>query len=347
MLNGQCKPDARKRQGRARKSPTVYTGSRQTESAFTLLELLVALAIIGMLASVLLPALARAREAARRASCQNNLKQFSVAFKMYASEAKGAYPPPAPYTSVRADARSSPLFEAPHAAAIFPEYLTDLGISRCPSDPGGDPQWASVLQRLPSDGDFEAWKREAADAHDKTSLDYYQCAELARSYLYKGYVSTNVGEFYGIWGAKAVNPYLGDVTILNVGQVRYKDYRDDLLLDLSIWPPWVPAPPAATGTAGTNMVRRLKEGIERFFITDINDPARASLAESEVPVMWDTYGSGEFTDSGDAQIVFNHLPGGSNVLYMDGHVEFSHYPSAYPITNDSQVLKENSHHGLL
>jgi prepilin-type processing-associated H-X9-DG protein len=69
---------------------------------------------------------------------------------------------------------------------------------------------------------------------------------------------------------------------------------------------------------------RLREGIERFFITDINNPAGSAQAQSELAVMWDCVTT-KLSE-------YNHAPGGGNVLYMDGHVEFIRYPGEFPIS---------------
>ncbi len=206
--------------------------------------------LIGILAAVLLPVFSKAREASRRASCQNNLKQIGLVCKMFANESKGEVFPP--------------LSRIPNnwmmdMDAVYPEYVTDAQVFICPDSPFAQP------------GAFDL-QHTAEHPNAAPGAPHPDCV-WSLFYVYTGWI------------------ILFDDQALAFIDAYYERPRDiyvdrELVLDVPVW--------NANGSG-----------------------AQLGPAQSGIPIAWDR-----------VPLVpeeWAHQPDGSNVLYMDGHVEFQQY----------------------
>jgi prepilin-type processing-associated H-X9-DG protein len=172
--------------------------------------------------------------------------------------------------------------------AVYPEYMTDLQIMICPSD-------ADAKTNLRDQGWFHHLEDEDQPIDGGCFFDV--------SYIYTAWVTTNDDDAVALYNH-----------LYGVGSFMGAPWRVSVMdTDLDV---------------GGKTFYRLREGIERFFITDINNPAASAMAQSEIPIMLD-----EFAAPTGGMPTFNHIPGGINALYLDGHVEWVGYKSGFPCTS--------------
>ncbi len=280
----------------------------------SLLELLIVLAILGLFVAIILPAFAHAKGVVARNDCAANLKQLGIASAMFAQEnADGTYPTLyAAETQLVTDsgefADEGAFLVLPclNPHDLFPEYVSSAAVFTCPG----------IAQDTVVDERFDA----SVDAEGRL-LDTRGLGLAARSYMYLGWAVDQIAaedpqETLDILGGP------GDLAapaqlVLGVGPVldELKRTQDSTLAGLDI------AVPGGMGTNGGTLIRRLREGVERFGVTDINSTAPSAKAEAAIWVLSDRVAVPE-----------DGFAGGANVLFKDGHVEFIPYPKKAPVT---------------
>jgi prepilin-type processing-associated H-X9-DG protein len=303
----------------------------------------------------------RAREAARRASCANNLKQWGIIFKMYSNEHDGRFPPNHNSADHVGIDWIFPI-QVPRGSAVYPEYLTDVNIMFCPSASTYNMMGISNTEdmvdcTIQADGlprglwcqgkPWDDWGMD--DFRPPGGIDpgkfwsgggYEYCgwagAENTEVWItwqaWRGQILLGGGLGSGSTDEAVIAAFDQDAETGDCDMVDWRSTISDFYPDTPgsfpsgfqdyVWP----TVPLGNGNSVGGTIYRLKEGIERFFITDINNPAGSAMSQSELPVFWDMshLDLGGFHGPG----TWNHVPGGANVLFMDGHVEFHRYPSA-------------------
>jgi len=143
---------------------------------FTLIEMLVVIAIIATLAAILFPTFSSAREKARQAQCRTNLMQLVQQLKVYRTD-YGMYPPPPMYNGTRYEGGFS---------ALYPDYIQDKNLLICPDDKD-----VKVLKKEAMDRVYSSYNGVIADPNP-SAPDWTLSSRL---YNFFGYVSAGYDEY--------------------------------------------------------------------------------------------------------------------------------------------------------
>ena len=285
-------------------------------SAFTLIELLVVIAIIAILAAILFPVFAQAREKARQASCQSNLKQLGLAFLQYASDYDGCIP-----TCVTNQNANGFI----PATWVYGTVTTNANGSKTFQDAGGI--FPYVKQRG-NGGASNMWACPDAQAKENVMANVYGAQAPGQNYVMNQYLQVNwTGPMQPYSKASDVNKD-GQFSPLNPDQTGQPS---NLILL------YEGTQEVQTPDTGYDAVVNRYGTPFNMTCCGTNAPGPVKAGDAGTPLTYSTTKAPYMSPQ-------DYHGGGSNFLYCDGHVKWAMTPATYtPYDENLAVNGQNIH----
>jgi prepilin-type processing-associated H-X9-DG protein/prepilin-type N-terminal cleavage/methylation domain-containing protein len=263
--------------------------------AFTLVELLVVLAIAGILMALTFVGVQKAREAANRTVCTNNLRQVGLALHEY--HVTNQVLPPG------LDGSTGPLPFLSWNARILPNL-------------GDQPLWQEIMQAYAADPDF---LHVPPHVHRKTVVKVFGCPSDPRALMPGTYPGTSRVAFTSYLGVEGTNQYLRDGVLFVDSRVRMAEVTDGTSNTLLVGE----RPPSANQVLGWWYAGwgQSQDGSAEMVLGALEE----NVYQPGCPEVAYRFGPGSLTNQCDAFHFWSLHPGGGNFLFADGSVRLLTY----------------------